>query len=298
VVDANPPAFAIETLPGYPPRREIQLSIPPSEIDVAQFIELHDCDLGALVGYRNSPLGRTQLASQRLAYEVAWLAAADRCADKPQWMLDLVDNKVALLPALFWNATFAATELRVAFGSSRLPSGADLAYLLRNLEDVLSGLAIGHFDGAEFEATLGQLRGGSWVGYARQQWARWRAYLGAAEGLLTQAQPRLCLNGRPTPRSRRLVNVFQRYYVAGIQPDLAATLGRQAPWVDQLQRLLQALSERIPLRFSAWYRLALDPAAADSEWSRTRRGIVTHAQAWQRLFDSCGIEPGAALGEY
>jgi len=298
VVDAEPPKVITETLAGYPERREILLTIPESDIGVAQFIELHDCDLGALVGYRNSPLGRTQLASQRLSYEQAWLAAVDRCADVPPWMIELADEKVAQLPALFWNATFAAPEMRVAFGSSGLRSEADLAYLLRTLGDALSGLGNRRFDGQAFEATLGQLKQGSWVGYARQEWALWRAYLGSAALLLDTVQPRLCLNGRPTPRSRRLVNVFQRYYVDGIQPALAAALGRQEPWIRQLQTLMLELSDRTPAPFAAWYRQALDPAAVDSEWSRTRRDIVAHAESWQRIFALCGIELGTALREY
>jgi hypothetical protein len=298
VVQGQPSALTLDPLPAYPDRREILLAIPNADIDVAQFVELHECDLGALVGYRNSPLGRVQRASQRLGYEMAWLGGARRCADPPPWLIQLADEKVAQLPALFWNATFAAPELRVALGRSGPRNDADLAYLLRTLGDALSGLERGGFDGVAFEATLGQLRAGSWVGYAREDWALGRHYLQAAEMLLNEARPRLCLNGRPTPRSRRLLNIFRRYYVGGIQPALAAALSRQEPWVRQLQALVRALDEVIPTPFASWYRQTLDPRAVGSEWSRTRRAIVTHAASWQRMFESCGIELKSALGEY
>src|SRR5690606_34717131 len=74
-------------LPAYPARRDLTVATPRHTIDVAEFFELHGCDMGALVGYRNSPLGRLQGASQRLGYEMEWLAAARRCgAGEKEWL--------------------------------------------------------------------------------------------------------------------------------------------------------------------------------------------------------------------
>ena len=65
--------------PSYPARRALRVEVPGRSIDVGEFFDLHGCDMGALVGFRNSPLGRVQTASQRLGYEAAWLPAACRC---------------------------------------------------------------------------------------------------------------------------------------------------------------------------------------------------------------------------
>jgi hypothetical protein len=129
----------------------------------------------------------------------------------------------------------------------------------------------------------------SWLGPAREDWALWRGYLGAVAGLLDQAGNSLCLNQRPTPRSRRLENVFMKFYVAELQPELARRMQGQGAWILELQRLAERLGPVQPPAFSAWFETVL--SAPDSEWQRTRRAVVTHARAWQRTFARCGIEP-------
>jgi Protein of unknown function (DUF3080) len=73
--------------PPWPSRRALTLPIVALEIDAVEFVALHGCDLGALAGYRNSPLGRVQSASQRLGYEAEWLRVVERCANAPVWLL-------------------------------------------------------------------------------------------------------------------------------------------------------------------------------------------------------------------
>jgi hypothetical protein len=294
--DAQPASAA--ALPRYPERRALTLPIPERTIDVLTFFELHGCDMGGLVGYRNSPLGRLQSPSQRLGYEAAWLAAADACgAGAEAWMVGLGTDKRLALPALFWNATFAADEMRVALGLAAPPAPGDLANLLRDLNDLLSGLDAGAFDLAALEQVLGALRQGSWAGPARRDWAMWRSHLDAVATLLDQAAPRICLNGRPTPRSRLLYNVFLGFYVDRIQPELALRMRVQEAWIAELERLGARLDEVQPAPYRAWFAAVLAPGQPGSEWQRTRDAVLHHAQAWQRLFAHCGIEPGAGVGQ-
>ncbi|MDZ7670968.1 MAG: DUF3080 family protein [Gammaproteobacteria bacterium] len=200
--------------PAYPQRRALELDIPRRTIDVGEFFELHGCDMGALVGYRNSPLGRTQGASQRLGYEAAWLAAVDACgADAADWLADMGAEKRRRLPALFWNATFAAAEMRTALGGAAAPPDGDLADLVRGLNDSYDRVLQGGFDLGTFE------------------------------------------------------------------------------------RLLERLEAVRPPAFDAWYDRVLAPARPGSEWRRTQRAVVAHAEAWQRLFARCAIDPAAGLGQ-
>lgn len=278
-------------LPPYPARRELAVALPRRTIDVFEFFDLHGCDMGPLVGYRNSPLGRLQSASQRLGYEVAWLAAAERCgADAAEWMIEVGAVKRERLPALFWNATFAAPEMRVALGGSAPPSNAGLADLLRSLNDSFTEALHGALAVEELEHRLGRLRQASWVGPAREDWSRWRRYLGAASSLLETAGPRICLNRRPTPRTERLQNVFAKFYVERIQPEMSVRLARHEAWVAELDRLAGRLAAVQPPAFRAWYGRVLSPQSELSEWRRTRRAIVAHAEAWQVLFDYCNID--------
>lgn len=285
-----------EALMPYPDARDLSVDIPRRTIDIAEFFELHGCDMGALVGLRNSPLGRLQTPSQRLGYEAAWLAALARCGGgAADWAQTLGDDKRALLPALFWNATFAAPELRTAMGGAGAAPDADLADLLRSLHDSYRALGAGSFDLSALEQTLARLRTGSWVGPARQRWLQWRRHLQATSALLGPAAPRLCLNQQPTPRSRRLQNVFLGFYVEQIQPELAREMGRHAAWIEEIERLTGALGPVVPEPFQQWYAAVLDPAEPGSEWQRTRLAVTDHARAWQRLLAACGIEPGAGV---
>lgn len=287
-----------ETLPAYPPRRSLELDVPRRTIDVAEFIDLHRCDMGALVGLRNSPLGRVQGASQRLGYEAAWLAAAEVCGDDAaEWLAALGAVKREGLPANFWNATFAASEMRTALGGAAAPAGGDLADILRGLNDSFTLMLDGGFDAGGFEALLGRLQQGSWAGPARRDWSRWRRQLDGAAALLAGAVPEICLNRQPTPRVRRLQNVFRAFYVEQIQPRLARNLREHEAWIMALQHLVQRVDAVSPEAFAVWFDQVLSPDNANSEWRRTQQAVVDHARAWQRVFTHCGIDPISGLGQ-
>lgn len=288
-----PPA---EPLPPYPPRRELLIDIPRRTISVIGFFELHDCDMGELVGFRNSPLGRVQSPSQRLGYETAWLAAAQACgADAAEWMPELGNVKREWLPSLFWNATFAAEELRIALGGAGPARAQGLPNLLRELADHLRRVEEGGFEAAQLERLLGELRQGSWVGPARRDWERWRRYLLAAAAVLEPAERKVCLNRRPTPYTDRLQNVFRKVYVERIQPELAVAMAEHERWIAELDRLGERLEPVLPDTYRSWYRAVLDAEVPGSEWHRTRAAVLRHAQAWQRLFAHCRVEPGSGL---
>ncbi|MFU8816683.1 MAG: DUF3080 family protein [Pseudomonadales bacterium] len=307
VVGATAEVPEPEPLPRYPERRALAVDIPQHSIDVANFIELHGCDMGELVGFRNSPLGRLQAPSQRLGYEAAWLAAvagcaadadADAGADADGWLGELRDDKRAALPALFWNATFAAEEMRAALGFAARPAADDFADLLRGLSDRLTALEADEFELNGLERLLGTLRQGSWAGPARRDWARWRGHLDAVATLLDDAAPRLCLNRQPTPRSRRLYNVFVLFYVEAIQPELALRMREHEAWIAELARLSQRLEAVQPEAYRAWFDAVVAPQQPSSEWRRTQASVLNHARAWQEIFTSCAIEPGVGLGQH
>lgn len=298
VAEGEPVLAAPSPGPPYPARRALDVDIPARTIDVAEFFDLHGCDMGALIGFRNSPLGRVQTASQRLGYEAAWLAAAERCgADAAEWMRGIGAEKRTLLPALFWNATFAAEEMRTALGGAGAAPVADFADVLRGLNDSLTALLDGRFDLGNLEARLARLRQASWVGHARGEWSRWRRHLDAVGRLVRGALPEICLTGDPTPRAERLQRVFTLFYVERIQPDIARRMRAQEAWLRELERLSTRLADVRPPAFTRWYRAVLAADVPGSEWQRTRQAVIDHAEAWQHLFAGCGIEPFPGLGQ-
>ncbi len=287
------------SLPRYPNRRLLRRDVPSLSIDVLDFIELHDCDLAGVVGFRNSPLGRLQMPSQRLGYESQWLAGARVCAsDGVGWLEPLIAKKQAALPAIFWNATFAGEEFARLLGGLEASETGGVGYLLRELADAYATLASGRFDLAAFERALGALGSSPWLGHARRAWDRERRHLDAVARALTRAFEGVCLNGAPTPKSRALVNVFQRYYVNALQPGIARRHVSDRDAVAGVAALVGLFRGDVPGEFAVWYAQVLAPEEPGSEWSRLASARLEHAAAWNRLFARCGVDPARGLAQH
>jgi len=289
-------------LPDYPARRALTLALPARRIDWLDFLTLHRCDLGALVGFRNSPLGRLQQPSQRLGYELALLDRAEACelpaaAADGQGLAELLAEKRSARPVYYWNATFAGPEWREPLTAAGAVSAADPARRLGRFVDHWQAAEQGRFELAAFERDLGALRGLRWLPAARQRWQGQRRTLEAAADALGGAGGRLCRNGRPTVASVRAVNVLEKVYLREMQPVLARTLGRDGAVVRVLAALLRDFGEVAPPAFQAWYRQVLDPRAP-SEWQRTIDASRRHSEAWQQFLGDCAIDPLEALGKH
>ncbi|XOV85057.1 MAG: DUF3080 family protein [bacterium] len=285
----------------YPARRHLLRQIPSLNISVAEFARLHACDMGGLVGARNGSLARLALDSQRLLYELTWLQAADVCIRQGQaWLEPLVEQKRASLPDMLWNATFASAELSTAMGQSTAAAnhspGADEHF--RMLADLISsGLDQNpELLRAHFEETLRQLTLSARIGERRQYWSILRAQLQAASAALTQREPAVCLSGRPNDRSRRLLAVFQRYYVAQWQVEFSQRLSADERWLSALARSVELLQTSASVEFLQWYNHTLNNHSERSEWQRTRQAVRDHVQAWQGLFEQCGIDVASLRG--
>ncbi len=288
-----------QRLPRYPNRGLLRRAVPSLSIDVLDFVELHDCDLAAAVGYRNSPLGRVQRPSQRLGYESVWLAGARACAaDGMEWLEPLIAKKQAAVPAVFWNATFAGEEFARLLGASGVSGGPGVGYLLRELADAYATVASARFDLDAFERVLGALGANPWLAPARRAWDLERRHLDAVSRALTDASEGVCRTGAPTPKSRALVNVFQRYYVDGLQPAIAQRHAADRDAVAALAALVELGGDDLPREFAGWYDLVLAAGDQASEWSRLAAARMGHAAAWSRLFTRCGVDPARGLAQH
>ncbi|MCR9260638.1 MAG: DUF3080 domain-containing protein [Pseudomonadaceae bacterium] len=290
----------VELIP-YPSRRSLQRSVPALNISVAQFARLHACDMGGLLGARNGSLARLAQDSQRLLYELSWLQAAQLCIVQGQeWLQPLVEQKTSSLPDALWNATFASAELGTAMGQSAASAGhsvqADQHF--RRLADQINS-ALQHDRQSlenDFESTLRQLSLTARVGARRQYWSTLRAQLQAVSDALSQREPPVCLSGLPNDRSRRLLAVFQRYYVSLWQVEFSQLLSADERWLTALARSVDMLQNSAPLEFQTWYDNTLNMHVSNSEWQRTKQAVADHVQAWQGLFEQCGIDVATLRG--
>jgi hypothetical protein len=219
------------------------------------------------------------------------MAAAERCIATGQtWLEPVAAQKRAQLPAVAWNASFATDTFARAMGASAGAHSGDTEPMLGFADAVLRVVEGGRVESAEnLEAMLKVLADGFRVGRSRTAWQETRVVLGEVSRLLRDRRPPVCLSGKPTPRSERLLAVFRTYYLKAWQPRLAENMATDQLWINGLDRARSALAEVTPPAFDAWYRTALNPADPGSEWRRTQAALVAHAQAWNGLLRSCGL---------
>jgi len=128
----------------YPGNRELHQPIPEHRVDMLDYLELRHCNLMSLISERNSVLGKLQADSLRFKHEVTFIHRARQClaSDKldNQALITLLEQvvteKQAALPALYWNALVASAEFRQFFSQSPSAMAGDSQAALLSLEQL------------------------------------------------------------------------------------------------------------------------------------------------------------------
>ena len=266
----------------YPTRRALTLAVVDERINLLEFADLHRCDLGALVGERNSPQNRLAGAAQRFEYEREFLRRAQGCESEA--VQAVLEQKRTALNLHAWNAIFAGHEMQLAMGFAQpqtaVPDMEVMAALLALVNDVDDTSA------PEIDVTaLLQRLSVSSIGNRRAEWQLWRQNLTLARQLL--ARRTVCLSGEPTPKARHAVAVFRRYYVQGLQVEAAAKLAEDRRWLAALAKTLDSLHVA-PSEFVNFYERVF-AGVPGSEWSRTEAAFTAHAKAWDTFLAECGL---------
>ncbi len=299
-------------LQSYPTQRELTLAIERQVIDVTQFARLHACDLGDLVGERNSPLGRVAGPVALLVQDQRWLRLGPGCVGQGQdWLVEVLAAKESSLPKRFWNAVLAGDEFNRVMSTAQPLGRSDgeepleqqsPARALRDLLDDHQALAALTLNESLLNDRLKALAQGESIGGMRQRWRALRLNLRRAAGGLNRESERLCRNNTPTPKAKILRQVFDTQYVNDLQPQFAAHYGADQATVQALRQLQERLAAVAPETFAQWYAVTLDPENPEAEWQRTQAALRDHALAWQRLWTHCGmplspLAPGAAAAQ-
>lgn len=311
VVAVDVAQAAPEPLAAWPRPRERVLDIPPQRIGLRQFLSLHRCDLGALIGERSSPLGRVMTASRHLAYEHRFLLAGRRCLERlepngdeaslREELAELLDFKSARLPRLTWNATLGSDVLAVAHALDVLPldpasaelSGQDATAAIDELARRIPILGRAPLDMAAWQAPWEALSRSRFPARLRRSMQLIGHHLDEVARLLEtrQAQRPLCPQGRPTRDAEILRNLLRGYHGEQVQPYLVAVDGAGRVWFAALQRLRQAQAVDEPPAFAGFARQTFGPEGR--EWQRFQAARERHTAAWQDVLDQCALTPGA-----
>ena len=282
----------------YPSRRQRRLPMPALRIGLGDFFNLYGCRLFFLVNQRNSIMGRVMPISQRLAYEIRFLRAAQQCRIKLQQgnqteavhRLDgIIASKRTLLPTLLWNATFDSPEMARAFSLAVSPievgeeagftaSREALEYFLRlgeRLED--TSLRI---DSSILESHYQSLQAHRYGGRLATTLALLSNHLAAATTTLERVAGQCASNTVPTARWQSLETALTPVR------QLTDTLQRQGgQWLDAVNRLIALPGIQPPPAFRDYHAAMLSQHSG--LWRRFQATVQRHRRSQHRWLSAC-----------
>jgi hypothetical protein len=320
-LDASWPEAEELQLPPSPRKRLRRFTLSGYEVDLLDFVELQSCGLGALVGERNSSLGRVMPDSRRLAYDIDFIRQSQACIDALQRsgeaeLAAVIAAQLATrkqeLPQAIWNALAGSDELARLFTPAAPLLGAQDAAeqtgaLRQQLNELLALLraqqrlsaeassALPPLDYDALDRVLGRLEGARSGGSMMKTLLAMSVYLERSAELLERAvqERRLCPMQRPTQRSHHLHNVFERYYVAAVQPMMALLVRDAGEALDALEQIRQLSGDAPGEEVAAYWNYVLGKKPG-SLWHRHEQAIRRHTLAWQSALGECGLMPGQA----
>ncbi len=291
----------------FPQGDALFISRADSKLSVLNLLEVHRCELGPLVGARNSGLGRVHTPSQRFLYDLELFAGLKACETAGEALRQIETERGAELPISAFNALFAGEEWHdfatpaVAESSDSVETGS-LSRALANLLPVFSqksntaqSIAATELD--NFEEQLSVLRFSRALGEQRRRWRQQSRVLEAATQMLLRARDENpgCRTGAPTEAGHIRRNIFDTYYAQGYQPQLALQAQPDRGWLAQVSQLLRATLEGVRhtsqgRRVERWHAQVLGEQP-DEEFGRWKAAISGHTQAWQWQLRACGLLP-------
>lgn len=269
-LSVTPPAVQSTPIPPAPEARELQLVIPPSDIERLDTLQLSGCAVQANIGKRQTSLGRFAKPSQRLFLELEYLRLAPDCInhlrDSNRHLLAAVleeawQQKQAQIPDLIFNATLGSDEYR-SF-SLATPSPEDyprarsnvMITALNAITDQARRWLKGDYraHNRNIELLLSEVAGGD--GGARlQSWTRQIDWLEAANLMVEErlAAGALCREHKPEQAAIRHTAMARSYFIDVIQPLIARSQLDYLKVMAPIKALEMRLSNTLPPVYRDW----------------------------------------------
>ena len=296
---ALPERAPLPLLP-YPGARELRLPLPEHRVDMLDYLELRHCGLMELISQRNSSLGKLQADSLRLSHELAFIQQARTCLeentlDDPELvtvMSQVVAEKEAALPALYWNVLANSEEIRRFFSQSPSASVGDTSAALQSLQQLSHTVITHKQSGAvtplNLEPLLETLAHNQSGGYLLRRMALSLRELERGNQLLAGIDPqRLCPRNQASTRARRLRNVLDKVWGPKVQQALAQSHRQRQSLADSLEQM-NGLLGSAPAPFTRWRQHYFGPNGVES---RMEHALERHVTLWQEHLRACGLMP-------
>lgn len=287
----------------YPTPAELTRAIEPVSVNLRDFYQLQNCELGSLVAQRNTVLGKTAQLSQRFVYESRLLDKLQQCistvaTSQPtlsQQLTRWLELKQQQQPALWANLVQTSPEMRAAFSRSpryiEATNNSDVSASVPALSFVTSLKQRSLKDATELETQL------KIIDSARLPARLWRTqtllltYLTPLNTHLSRHLPALsCPGGKASEQVKILKNVFYLFFIEKIQP-VGSKLNQ---FHYQLAPVWETLTQDPALdpRFKRYLKLQ-----TQARFNRYQKTVRAHVQLWQDLFARCNLSPTAPVNQ-
>ncbi len=320
-LDVQAPAL-VETKQriAFPLRRERILETTEIREGLLEVLKLKECNLIPLIAERNSSLGKVQLPSQRLHYELQFFQQISACEQnlKSNDLSDpeLVSQVVAIraikqqnLPYELWNGIMVAKEIELNFASTHTPlplvqnQSTDASINAVSQLTQLTSLATKPPQSWQIPNERAQFEQPYKILYANQTGPQIYSTLtlltdrlnqaGQMLQMRTQARP-LCPMGRATPQAKIVQNVFYKYYIGEVQPYLAHSHRNAEQWLEGYATLIHTFRQigtPIPEVMKKYSNRMIFKDNEENLWRNYLQARDRHTQAWQKLLKQCALMP-------
>tara|TARA_B100002049_G_C16040016_1_gene358492 strand:- start:135 stop:1112 length:978 start_codon:yes stop_codon:yes gene_type:complete len=298
VLQVDFPSPEIEPLAALP-KSTIPLNGENQTIELTQFQQLQQCELGRLIAERNTALGKIQSPSQRFIYEHAFVQLLERCqrqidgknTDFVAMINGIKRKKLAAYERAWGVMTEHEQAIRLALAHPTTMMSADASPGDTSAVVALQYLtAYRHYSNIAPDDLEQQL---NHLGRSRLPATLWRTqnYLTQHLSHLTQrVEPQLanvkCPAGVPSEQAKILRNVFYLLFIEAIQP-VGSRLNSlhyslMPTWQSWLESphlsdpFKQYIKQQSVLRFNAY-----------------QVSVQQHVEMWQGFLARCNLSPVA-----
>ncbi|EAQ66529.1 hypothetical protein MED121_07590 [Marinomonas sp. MED121] len=274
------------------------------DIGLIEFLSLQQCDLGLLVGKKNSVLGKVMSDSQRLLYEISVIKALNECEPESSELKQKLSSVSAIkrreLAKAYANAVYNSQEADVFFSVSNgyLPLSENQSgyQSLRISLDVIAqlGRVINSEKSAafilnsgilvDFESHFKAINDSEYAGKLLLSLIILTDYLNVVADNLTSltTDPGFCRGPMVFLKQQ-----FKRHYIELIQPYMAR-VNRTAYEVLASLAVIRLSSAKASTELTAF----LNQFSLEDEsqiWSLYQVSAKRHAAQWNRLLRACQL---------
>ena len=306
VLKVAQPDHAGTTSLRFPERRERLYSAESEALSIREFLSLRKCRLHTLIATKNSLIGKVAPSSQHLFLDLDILHHGPACVDQlrrdnqtglADKLEQFLAQKETRVPELLWHALLGSNEnaqLWMVRKIDRYPQQVpgDIEESLLGLSRFAAAVLAGKYNFSpanndDIETLLSALRHGD-AGLLLHELSQLDRQLQNANLVVQQRLSRpLCLQPQPTPQARYFENVVRQQFIERVQRHAVALQQRYTqllPAYRELESLLQAYEPPVYRQWRGQRDTQLDAGLSASK---------KHAQQLQRLYQQCGLRPGA-----